>query len=85
MTREDTQIHSLSWVHQHVFFFRKEMHLVLISFPLGGWLRQKLPGRSWHAEKTHWIALLSLVTHRKAIIKHHVLEVMNENESTDKC
>lgn len=52
---------------------------VLMPFPLGGGLRQKLPVGPGTLQKTRWLALPILGTHREVKIKLHAFEVMNES------
>lgn len=79
VTREVTRMHSLTWAPEHVLLFRKEVHPVLMSFPLGRWLREKLPVGPRTLQKTHWLVLPFLGTHREAKIKLHAFEIMNES------
>lgn len=55
---------------------------MLMPFPLGGGLRQKLPVGPGTLQRTRGLALVILGTHREAKIKLHAFEVMNESEFT---
>ena len=72
-------MHSLSWIHEHVLLFGKEMHPVLMPFPLDGRLRKKLPCGPWHTEKDTWACPTFLGTHREVEIKPYAFGVINES------